>query len=154
MDIKIRNIKFIDIFDIAKSEKNNFAAGEARSYSDLCVLYFTSPHNYLAYTDDNIIVGYIFTYVDNIESGMIGVAIIAVNDGYRKYGIGHKLLSHCIEQIKKDNKYCKIELCVRFSNDVAIRLYSKNGFGIVNSLINYYSNPTENALNMVMNIER
>jgi len=85
----------------------------------------------LIYYDKNIkgILVYDLLY-DRIE-----IEYILVQDEYRKYGIGSKLL----KEIEKNNVK-NITLEVRESNISAIEFYKKNGFKIEAIRKNYYGN--------------
>lgn len=72
---------------------------------------------------------------------------IAVMDSYRKNGIAQRLLDVLIESAREREAF-RLLLEVRQSNDLARRLYSKNGFVAIGERKNYYSNPTEHAIIM------
>lgn len=62
------------------------------------------------------------------------IATLAVLPEYRKRGIGGMLLEECEAKLIYDN----IRLCVRNSNQEAIRLYERYGYQAVNQWRNYY----------------
>jgi ribosomal protein S18 acetylase RimI-like enzyme len=68
---------------------------------------------------------------------------VAVLPEYRGRGIGATLLEACEAQIPVN----KIRLCVRPSNDVAIRLYERFGYTKVGEWTKYYQDD-ESALVM------
>lgn len=62
------------------------------------------------------------------------IATIGVLPEYRGRGIGAMLLEACEARLQLNT----IRLCVRLSNDSAIRLYKRFGYSIVNQWKNYY----------------
>jgi ribosomal-protein-alanine N-acetyltransferase len=95
------------------------------------------------------------------DGGIIGFALgrsvldegevlnIAVLPDSRGSGVGSELLSELLQQMRR-SAVEKVYLDVRGSNESAISLYRKIGFEIVGSRTGYYSNPTENALQMMV----
>lgn len=71
------------------------------------------------------------------------IATLGVLPEYRRQGIGQKLLSACEERLPTPY----IRLCVRTSNEEAIRLYRKNGYNITGKWQRYYQDG-EDALVM------
>ena len=82
---------------------------------------------------DKQMVGFIAGDVRRLE-GVAWIAIVAVLPEYRGQGIGSTLLAACEGQIPLS----KIRLCVRLSNDAAIRLYEKLGYSRVGEWSHYY----------------
>ncbi|HEX9091981.1 MAG TPA: GNAT family N-acetyltransferase [Anaerolineales bacterium] len=82
---------------------------------------------------DKQMVGFIAGDVRRLE-GMAWIAIVAVLPEFRGQGIGSALLAACETQIPLS----KIRLCVRLSNEVAIRLYEKFGYSRVGEWTRYY----------------
>lgn len=64
---------------------------------------------------------------------------ITVLKPYRRYGVGSKLLEEAVKDCaeKKNIKYMKLHM--QFGNDSALEFYKKNGFEIVETLENYYT---------------
>jgi ribosomal protein S18 acetylase RimI-like enzyme len=91
-------------------------------------------------------VGFIAGDVRRME-GVAWIATVAVLPEYRSKGIGSALLNACEDQIKVD----RIRLCVRMSNDVAIRLYEKFGYIKAGEWTRYYQDG-ETALVMEKNL--
>lgn len=91
---------------------------------------------------DQQMVGFIAGDVRRME-GMAWIATLAVLPEYRGKGIGAALLQACEAQIPVN----RIRLCVRPSNDVAIRLYERFGYAKVAEWTRYY-NDGESALVM------
>ena len=75
---------------------------------------------------------------------------ICIKEKYRRQGLAQKLLDMCFEDIKQ-NECMVITLEVRKSNEKAIKLYQKNGFDIVLTKPQYYSDG-EDAYYMVKGV--
>ncbi len=91
---------------------------------------------------DQQMVGFIAGDVRRME-GVAWIATVAVLPEYRGRGIGAALLQACEAQIPVK----RIRLCVRPSNDVAIRLYERFGYVKVGEWTKYYQDG-ESALVM------
>jgi ribosomal protein S18 acetylase RimI-like enzyme len=87
-------------------------------------------------------IGFIAGDVRRLE-GVAWIATVAVLPEFRGQGIGSALLSACESRIPLS----RIRLCVRPSNEVAIRLYEKFGYAQVGEWTRYY-NDSESALVM------
>jgi ribosomal protein S18 acetylase RimI-like enzyme len=92
--------------------------------------------------NDKQMVGFIAGDVRRME-GVAWIATVAVLPEYRGRGIGSALLKACEEKITVN----RVRLCVRMSNDVAIRLYEKFGYVKVGEWTRYYQDG-ESALVM------
>ncbi len=95
-------------------------------------------------TEDDTVVGYIGMSVVVDEGYIFNVA---VDNEYRKQGIGSALVETLVTYAKKNN-LCFLTLEVRESNENARSLYEKFGFIKVGERKNYYSAPAENAVLM------
>ena len=93
------------------------------------------------YIIDNKVCGYLMV-LDSID--VYEILAIATIEEYRNKGIAQKLL----DKIKTKN----IFLEVRESNQVAINFYKKNNFKEISIRKNYYSEPTENAIIMKLEV--
>ena len=88
------------------------------------------------------VAGYIGSQTVLDETDMMNVA---VHPDYRRRGIAETLILSLVEELKKLDSRC-LTLEVRASNDPAISLYKKLGFGEIGRRKNYYRNPREDAL--------
>ena len=93
------------------------------------------------YLIDDKVSGYLMI-LDSID--VYEILAIATIEEYRNKGIAQKLLN----KIKIKN----IFLEVRESNKVAINFYKKNNFKEISIRKNYYSEPTENAIIMKLEV--
>ncbi len=87
-------------------------------------------------------VGFIAGDIRRLE-GMAWIATLGVIPEYRGRGIGAALLLACEAQLSVN----RIRLCVRPSNDVAIRLYERFGYTRAGEWSKYYQD-NESALVM------
>ena len=93
------------------------------------------------YLIDDKVCGYLMV-LDSID--VYEILAIATVEEYRNKGIAQKLLN----KIKTKD----IFLEVRESNQVAINFYKKNKFKEISIRKNYYSEPTENAIIMKLEV--
>ena len=132
------NIDYIEqIFNL---EKEIFKSS-AFSKSYLNTLIKGDNSFIYVYLIDDKVCGYLMI-LDSIDVYEI-LAIAAVEE-YRNKGIAQELL----DKIKTKN----IFLEVRESNQVAINFYKKNNFKEISIRKNYYSEPTENAVIMKLEV--
>ena len=75
---------------------------------------------------------------------------ICIKGEYRRQGLAQQLLDICFKEVK-ENECMVITLEVRTSNEKAIKLYQKNGFDIVLTKPQYYSDG-EDAYYMVKGV--
>ena len=97
---------------------------------------------WLVAVDDDTVAGYIGSQSVMGEADMMNVAIAP---NYRRQGIGERLVSTLVTQLKERGIY-SLTLEVRASNVAAISLYHKLSFVQVGRRHNYYSAPKEDAL--------
>lgn len=92
----------------------------------------------------NTIIAYLtyFILVDEIE-----IVNLAVREDRRRYGWGQRLLEDLMHLVR-DRSLDRIVLEVRKSNQIAQRLYAKNGFMVVGERKRYYPPTGEDALIM------
>lgn len=92
------------------------------------------------------IVAYGVLYIAADEADVANIAVMPENRGC---GVGYSLLSKMIN-IAHDNRASRIFLEVRESNAAAIGLYKKFGFAEIGKRRNYYVNPLEDAIVMIL----
>lgn len=96
---------------------------------------------------DDTLVGYIDYWIIFDQAT---INKVCVSEKFRKQGIGQKLLDFALKDFKK-NECLIATLEVRVSNKAAISLYEKNGFEIVLTKKQYYSDG-EDAFYMVKGV--
>ena len=102
----------------------------------------------LSALEDGVLVGYLIVYYV-LEDGEI--ARIAVESDFRRNGVASRLLKE-LAFICADNGVNKLLLDVRESNESAKAFYKKKGFVLDGVRKNYYTNPTENAILMSLEL--
>ena len=144
----IDNLKEKYIKSIALIEKQNFSEpwSENAIRAELenpCGVYFVA-------TEDGEAVGYIGIHIIFDEAY---VTNIAVDDKFKRCGIGRRLMECAADHCKKVG--CTfITLEVRSSNTAAINLYKSLNFEKLGVRRNFYSNPTEDADIMTLYFRR
>ncbi len=99
-------------------------------------LYNAWPEAFIVYDSMDEVTGFI---IGSKYSGTEGrILLFAVDEKYRNQGIGYKLLND-ITKVMIGTGLSTIRLEVRIDNDHAIKFYKKNGFSIISTLKNYYS---------------
>ncbi len=109
---------------------------------------------YVTFGSDLIVAdigGKVVGYIALLDYGRdVKIISFAVKREFRGMGIGSKLLKAAIERCRQRGRE-RMLLEVRVSNEVAQRLYKKNGFEIIDVIPNYY-NDGEDAYLMVLNL--
>jgi len=144
--ISIRLIEYNDLETLKSLENECFVSPWKES--DLLYEMKVNPINtiYVA-IDENKVVGFI-DYMTTFNSATISQ--IAVTKSYRKQGVATMLLKKMFESFPTSGdevvEFTTLE--VRASNVAAQKLYIKNGFEVITTKKNYYSNG-EDAIYMV-----
>lgn len=97
-----------------------------------------------------VVVHLLFGDMEN-QYGSAEIYNIAIKEKFRKKGIGQKLLNETIGDLK-NQKISEVWLEVRKSNENAIKFYRKNGFTKKSERKNYYQNPREDALILLLKL--
>ena len=97
---------------------------------------------WLVAMDGEKLAGYVGSQTVLGESDMMNVA---VDEYYRRQGVGKMLIEALVEQLKARESHC-LTLEVRDSNTPARSLYASLGFTEIGRRKNYYRNPREDAL--------
>ncbi len=112
------------------------ALSEYYTKSLIVDLYNAWPEAFIVYDNLNTITGFI---IGSKYSGTEGrILLFAVDDKYRNQGIGYRMLADIIK-VMIGAGLSTIRLEVRVDNIPAIKFYKKNGFSIISTLKNYYS---------------
>jgi len=136
MKVVIRLAKFMDIPEIIKVNLECLPENYDRIFWNQ-QFYIGREHSFVAVCGD--IIGYVFCDEQSIIS-------FAVQEKFRKNGIGRQLLHHCLNTFK-----CPCNLNVRVNNLPALKLYNSLGFLIQETIPNYYHNPKEDGHKMCRN---
>ena len=142
----IRRMREEDLADVARLEKEIFS--DPWSENAIRESMEQSQTLLLSALEDGVLVGYLIVYYV-LEDGEI--ARIAVESDFRRNGVASRLLKE-LAFICAYNGVNKLLLDVRESNESAKAFYKKKGFVLDGVRKNYYTNPTENAILMSLEL--
>lgn len=146
--ITIRQINFkADIETILKLEQDIFKE-DAFPFFEFVYLYMRGKETFLIAHEGKQLAGYISVYVEE-DTGYI--ASIAVDNNFRRQGIGRQLIQHIIDILQRNNKVTSIELHVRKSNHAAIELYKSLGFKVSFTELEYYGDEDAFMMRLALN---
>ena len=148
MRINIVSIKDLD--EIFRLESNAFKK-DAFSKNSIFNLIINNTFFFKLINDDisNEIVGFIIVIQDREDR--VNLINLLISKQYQNKGYGSHLLKYTLNKIKEMNNIEVIVLNVNSKNEVAIWLYQKFGFRIVQKIENYYRQKN-NAYLMILNI--
>lgn len=148
MTITIRMMEETDLDRIMQVEKSCFTTPWSRD-SFLLEITKNQLAKYLVAEVDGIIAGYggIWLILDEGH-----ITNIAVDEEYRRLGLGKKLLEELIMLCKR-YEIGSMTLEVREDNDPAIALYKSYGFIESGRRANYYQDVGKDAILMWKNLE-
>jgi ribosomal-protein-alanine N-acetyltransferase len=99
-------------------------------------LYRSWPQAFIVYDNFDSVIGFI---IGAKYSGTEGrILLFAVKKSFRGAGVGQALLNREL-QIMTGAGLSTVRLEVRTDNESGIKFYKKNGFSIISTLKNYYS---------------
>ena len=142
-DIMIRKMQPEDLAQVCEIEKANFSMPwSEKSFQESMKREDTV---FLTVLVDGEVAGYLGCYC---IAGVGEITNVAVSASYRRKGIGGMLLEKLYEEgAALDTSEFFLE--VRESNEVAIGLYTRQGFVKEGIRKNFYEKPVENAVIMV-----
>ena len=142
----VREVSEADIPKIVEIEKSSFSD----PWSEGFLFSQASSDNYFVVAcDDNEVVGYAILGISLCEAELYN---IAVSPEHRGKGLGDMLIENLCSFAGR-NGLRQIFLEVRESNLPAISLYKKHGYVLNGRRRNYYRNPSEDAVLMVLSTE-
>ena len=97
------------------------------------------------------IIGFVIIVEDREDR--VNIVNFLINPKYQNKGFGSWLLKYAIDKINGLKKITKIALNVKIDNHIAIKLYEKFNFRIVEKIDNYYQSK-ESAFLMVKKLEK
>jgi len=138
----VRNMIESDVEAIATMESAVFSdAWTAKSIEDT----YNQPQAFIVTAElDGKVAGYCIVYFV-LDEGEI--ARIAVDNCFRRQGVGRKLLEQ-VERTCKEKGIIRLMLDVRESNESARAFYKSMGFEVDGVRKNFYEMPKENAVLM------
>jgi ribosomal-protein-alanine N-acetyltransferase len=137
----IRKASLEDLNDIYNIEVSSFdtpwekVSIEVEFYKDYASIY--------VYEVDKKVVAYIITWLIGLEAELI---TIAVDEGFRRQGIGRVLFAY-IKELYGKNILWHLEVACK--NNSAIQMYKSFGFEITSTITNYYGDG-KNAFRMIL----
>lgn len=141
-EIIVRKMTLDDIPAVSEIERQSFSVPWSERAFEESLGY--SHAIFLVAIHQEKIVGYCGMYQVFQEGDITNVAVMP---GYRKQGVGKRLMEGMIQAALERNIQ-DLTLEVRESNEVAKRLYTGFGFESVGIRKNFYEKPTENAVIM------
>ena len=141
-EIIVRKMQPEDLLQVCEIEKDKFSL----PWSENSFLESMERNDtlFLVALNGEEVAGYLGCYC---VAGEGEITNVAVKSSYRRQGIGGKLLETLYEEAKALHTR-EFFLEVRESNEAAIGLYSRQGFGKEGVLKNFYEKPVENAVIM------
>jgi ribosomal-protein-alanine N-acetyltransferase len=135
--MRISTVSIKDLNEIFKLESNTFKK-DAFSKTSILNLILKNTFFFKLINDDNSneIVGFIIVIQD--QEYRVNLINLLISKQYKNKGYGSHLLKHTLNKIKEMNNIEVIVLNVNSKNKVAISLYQKFGFRIVQKIESYY----------------
>ena len=145
-ELFIRKATPSDVSQIEKIEKSSFSTPWSKKW---LLDEINKPDDlFLTVTDGEAILGYAVVGMLGEEAELYN---IAVDSAHRGKGLGDMLMKHMTRKAL-ENGAKNLFLEVRESNVPAILLYEKHGFKSVGRRKNYYKEPTEDAILMMLSM--
>ena len=148
--MRINAVSLKDLDEIFRLESNTFKK-DAFSKNSILNLIINNTFFFKLINDDNSneIVGFIIVIQD--QKDRVNLINLLISKQYQNKGYGSHLLKYTLNKIKEMNNIEVIVLNVNSKNEVAIFLYQKFGFRIVQKIENYYRQK-KNAYLMILKI--
>jgi len=148
--MRINTVSPKDLDEIFNLESNTFKK-DAFFKNSILNLIINNTFFFKMINNDNSneIVGFIIVIQD--QEYRVNLINLLISKQYQNKGYGSHLLKYTLNKIKEMNNIEVIVLNVNSKNKVAIRLYQKFGFRIVQKIENYYRQK-KNAYLMILKI--
>lgn len=148
--MRIITVSIKDLDEIFRLESNTFKK-DAFFQNSILNLIINNTFFFKLINDDNSneIVGFIIIIQDREDR--VNLINLVISKQYQNKSYGSHLLKYTLNKIKEMNNIEVIVLNVNSKNKVAIRLYQKFGFRIVQKIENYYRQK-KSAYLMILNI--
>ena len=150
--MKIKNVRLKDLIEIHNLEQkvfkeNAFSKDLIKKLIQRSTFFFKLERSGIK----KFIIGFVIIVEDREDR--VNIVNFLINPKYQNKGFGSWLLKYTIDKIKGLKKITKIVLNVKIDNHIAIKLYEKFNFRIVENLENYYQSK-ESAFLMVKKLEK
>ncbi|MBA7521826.1 hypothetical protein ES705_13937 [subsurface metagenome] len=148
--MRIITVSIKDLDEIFRLESNTFKK-DAFFQNSILNLIINNTFFFKLINDDNSneIVGFIIIIQDREDR--VNLINLVISKQYQNKGYGSHLLKYTLNKIKEMNNIEVIVLNVNSKNKVAIGLYQKFGFRIVQKIESYYRQK-KSAYLMILNI--
>jgi len=131
-EVKIRDFEVADIRRVMEIEVDSFLDGDAGLYLEL---HDEWPEGFLVAEREGRVIGFIVLVL--MPEGEGRVFSLAVDSRFRGRGVGRVLLKAAFSVLRK-RKIGYVQLEVRVSNSIALRLYNRMGFMEIGFFPYYY----------------
>lgn len=145
-DVSIRQMTKEDIDKVYDIERRSFSYPFSKGI--VYTMFLAYPDMCFVIQVNSEIVGFLLGELD-VSDKQPHILSFAINEQYKRQGLGSKLLQFFIDYCKKAN-YKHISLEVRKDNDPAISLYKKFGFQGVKIIRKYYEDNMDAILMLKM----
>ncbi len=146
--MKIKDVSIKDLNKIYKLEQKVF---KEDAFSKDLILKLIQKKNLFLKLEKKILIG--FTILVKDRKDRVNIINFLINPDYQNKGYGSFLLEKAIGKIKNlDKDIKKIILNVKVENSIAIKLYQKFGFQIVQRIEKYYQTK-DTAYLMELNVD-
>jgi N-terminal acetyltransferase B complex catalytic subunit len=81
------------------------------------------------------------------------VTVLTVAPAYRRLGVAKRLMER-LESVSDNGAMWFVDLFVRESNTMAVKMYEGMGYSVYRKVLDYYSGPDEDALDMRKALKR
>jgi ribosomal-protein-alanine N-acetyltransferase len=146
LDLDFREIRAPDLDDVLAIERASFSCPWSRQFF-LEELQSSCAKSVLS-VSNGVTVGYCLYWRLPTD---IDIHNVAVHPGYRRSGVGRRMLLHIIEEARRNGSH-NITLEVRKSNEAAQALYRSLGFEVCGVRRGYYSDDGEDAWVMILHL--
>lgn len=145
--IQVRDTEPEDLQTVSSIAQNSFK--DPYPLKLLRHIHENNPESFLVAEIEGKVVGYLIGLVR--WGGMGHILAIAVEESYRREGVGSALMLNAFNRLK-NNGANRVKLEVRVSNESAQKFYDKMGFEPVDVIPEYYSDG-ESAVSMKYKFE-
>lgn len=144
----IRPMLKSDIKGIYNIEKSCFT--DAWSIQTITDMYGAVYDKVAIAEDNNELIAYIDWRQNEFEAELLRIAVLKE---YRGRGVSKRLMEYMLTAVGEACKDKKVFLEVRKNNNIARELYNKYGFEEIGIRKAYYSNPTDDAILMSLDLD-
>jgi len=149
--MKIDKVTLRDLFEIHKLEQRVF---KEDAFAKDLIKKLIQRNSFFLKMEKSVfkkkIIGFVIVVKDREDR--VNIVNFLIKPQYQNKGFGSLLLKHVLYEVKQLREIKKIILNVKINNNIAIKLYEKFSFNIIEKLENYYVSK-ESAFLMELDIE-